>query len=76
MRVSRCGIRSDELSDGIVWFCSQLRAGDALQREIPAQERKTGQSGRSRIRRGSRKRAREREWKRRTGRKTRIEAGI
>ncbi|EZA59973.1 hypothetical protein X777_16176 [Ooceraea biroi] len=34
----------------------RLRAGDALQREIPAQERKTGQSGRSRIRRAKQKR--------------------
>ena len=36
----------------------QLRAGDALQQEIPAQERKTGQSGRSRIRRAKQKKRR------------------
>ncbi|KYQ53036.1 hypothetical protein ALC60_07763 [Trachymyrmex zeteki] len=36
-------------------FRARLRAGDALQREIPAQERKTGQSGRSRIRRAKQK---------------------
>ncbi|XP_076390596.1 uncharacterized protein LOC143265005 [Megachile rotundata] len=34
---------------------NQLQAGDALQQEIPAQERKTGQSGRSRIRRAKQK---------------------
>lgn len=33
----------------------QLRAGDALQQEIPAKERKTGQSGRSRLTRESQK---------------------
>ncbi|XP_016771754.1 uncharacterized protein LOC100577632 isoform X2 [Apis mellifera] len=36
----------------------KLRAGDALQQEIPAQERKTGQSGRSRIRRAKQKKRR------------------